>query len=111
MTVRIILPIDFVAQCATLFLLSMIKINGLVWDDWNREHLARHKITTEEVEEVCRSKYKTGESYRKRIVLDGKTKTGKVITVILSSEDRDFRPYNKNVYYVITAFYKEVKND
>lgn len=28
-----------------------IVIDGLVWDEWNREHLANHNVTTEEVEE------------------------------------------------------------
>lgn len=85
-------------------------VKGLVWDDWNREHLAKHKVTIEEVEEVCHGRFKVGESYRKRIVLDGKTKKGKMITLILSSEDRNLQSYEKGMYYVITAFESEVKN-
>ncbi|MCL4390266.1 MAG: hypothetical protein M1484_02510 [Patescibacteria group bacterium] len=88
----------------------MVVVNGLIWDDWNREHLDKHRITIEEVEEVCHGKYKTGESFRKRIVLDGKTKSGKMVTVILSSEDRDSQPYEEGIYYVITAFESEVQD-
>lgn len=88
----------------------MLLVNSLIWDDWNREHIAKHNIAVEEVEEVCHGKFKTGESFRKRVVLDGKTKTGKMVTVILSSEDRKLQPYEKGIYYVITAFESEVKD-
>ena len=88
----------------------MIVVKGLIWDEWNREHLGKHKITIEEVEEVCHGKHKTGESFRKRIVLDGKTKTGRMITIILSPEDKNLQPYRNGIYYVITAFESEVKN-
>ena len=29
-------------------------VSGLVWDEWNREHLARHNVSPEEVEEVLK---------------------------------------------------------
>lgn len=87
----------------------MISVNGLVWDEWNREHLARHKISPEEVEEVCNGEYSITESYRKRILIIGKTKKDKKIAIVLSSEDRNLEPYDNGIYYVITAFEKEVK--
>lgn len=62
----------------------MIVVNGLIWDNWNRQHLAKHKITPEEVEEVCHGQNQTVESYRKRIQLSGKTKKGRKIIIILS---------------------------
>jgi hypothetical protein len=37
-------------------------IDHLVWDDWNREHIARHNVTPEEVEQVilgtCKALFK-----------------------------------------------------
>ncbi|HZE87774.1 MAG TPA: hypothetical protein VE090_06270 [Methylomirabilota bacterium] len=82
----------------------MIVVKGLLWDDWNREHLKRHNITTKEVEEVCHDKHEEIESYRKRIQLTGRTKKGRKLTLILSPEDRNLKLYEKGIYYPITAF-------
>ena len=86
----------------------MIVINGLVWDDWNRDHLASHNVTTEEVEEVCHGKYKVIESYRKRIQISGKTKSGRKLTIILSPENRELETYGDGIYYVVTSFEEEI---
>ncbi|MBU3978407.1 hypothetical protein KJ980_03570 [Patescibacteria group bacterium] len=86
----------------------MIVVSGLVWDEWNREHLARHSISPEEVEEVCHGKYKISESYRKRLLIVGKTTRGRKIAIVLSPQDRSLKYYDNGVYYVITAFEKEV---
>ena len=86
-------------------------VNGLVWDDWNKEHLTLHRITIEEVEEVCHGRHLVKESYRKRILLIGKigkTKMGRQLAVVLSPEDRNFKVYGNGFYYVITAFEMEV---
>lgn len=87
----------------------MIVVEGLIWDDWNRRHIAGHKITPEEVEEACHGKYKEVESFRKRILIVGKTKKGRFLAIVLSPEDKDLRPYGNGIYYPITAFVKEVK--
>jgi hypothetical protein len=58
-------------------LVNMTKVNGLIWDDWNKNHLAKHKVTVEEVEEACRGKYQAVETYRRRIQLVGRTKNGR----------------------------------
>ncbi|HJZ05290.1 hypothetical protein A2634_00765 [Candidatus Amesbacteria bacterium RIFCSPHIGHO2_01_FULL_48_32] len=84
----------------------MLVVDSLVWDDWNREHLARHHITPEEVEEVCNGDHQTTESYRKRIMVKGQTKTGKNLSIILSPEDTNLKPYGGGIYYVITAYYE-----
>lgn len=54
----------------------MVVVKGLVWDEWNKEHIAKHNISVYEVEEVCHGKYETIESYRKRIQISGLTKKG-----------------------------------
>ncbi|OGK15006.1 hypothetical protein A2774_01155 [Candidatus Roizmanbacteria bacterium RIFCSPHIGHO2_01_FULL_39_12c] len=82
----------------------MIKVRGLIWDDWNKKHLANHSVTPEEVEEVCHSKFRAVTSYRGRIQLMGKTKKGRGLIIILSPEGRDLKPYGNDIYYVITAF-------
>lgn len=82
----------------------MIVVHSLMWDHWNKEHLNRHGITIEEVEEVCHGKYKVIENYRKRIQMIGKTRNGKTLTIILSPEDRKLKAYGKGIYYPITVF-------
>ncbi len=88
----------------------MIVVKRLIWDDWNRKHMNHHGITQEDIEEVCHGKHKVRESYRKRILITGKTKRGKQLAIVLSPEDRNLRPYSNGTYYVITAFIKEVKS-
>ncbi len=87
----------------------MMVVKGLIWDDWNKEHVAKHGISVEEVEEVCHASSKVVESYRKRILLVGKTKKGKVLAIVLSPEDRNLQLYGNNIYYPITTFVKEVE--
>jgi uncharacterized DUF497 family protein len=87
----------------------MAVIKSLIWDDWNRDHLSRHQITPEEVEEVCHSKHRAVQSYRKRILIMGKTNNRRTICIVLSPEDDDLEKYGEGVYYVVTAFEKEVK--
>lgn len=87
----------------------MIIVNGLIWDDWNKAHIAQHKILPEEVEEACHGKYKVVESFRKRLLLIGKTKKGRLLAIVLSPEDRNLQRYGNGIYYPISAFEKEVK--
>lgn len=82
----------------------MVVVKGLVWDEWNKEHIAKHNISVYEVEEVCHGKYETIESYRKRIQISGLTKKGRRITIILSPENRNLVKYGEGIYYPITAF-------
>lgn len=85
----------------------MVLVTHLIWDDWNREHIARHAVTLDEVEEVCHRQHRVVESYRNRIVIIGKTNDERKLVIVLSPEDRDLRPYEVGIYYVITAFEEE----
>lgn len=87
----------------------MVVVKGLIWDEWNKKHIGKHGVLSREVEEVCHGKYKTVESYRKRILVLGKTKNGRRLAVILSPEDRNFVEYGNGIYYPITAFEEEVE--
>ena len=62
----------------------MVDPPRLVWDDWNRTHIARHGVTEDEVEAVCSGGpivYR--ESYKDRLVLLGTTPAGRVLAVVL----------------------------
>jgi len=74
----------------------MVKIKRLIWDEWNVEHIKRHKVRVNEVEEVCRSAIKVLRAYKERLIILGKTKKGRLLTVVLA-------PKVKSQYYVVTA--------
>lgn len=87
----------------------MVTIKGLIWDDWNKEHIVRHKVSVGEVEEICLGENQIIDGYRKRILVVGKTKSGRGLAVVLSPEDKNLQPYGNGIYYPITAFEKEVE--
>ena len=83
-------------------------IKSLIWDEWNKNHLLKHDVSIEEVDEVCHGRFEAKESYRKRIIISGKTKKGRRLVIVLSPEDRNLKVYGSGIYYPITAF-EEVK--
>lgn len=83
-------------------------IHTLVWDTWNKKHIAEHGVTIEEIEEVCHGERKITKSFRKRVMLVGKTKDGRRLAIVLSPEDRNLNTYKEGTYYLITSYEKEV---
>jgi hypothetical protein len=79
----------------------MVYVRRLHWElgeDGNEEHIARHHVTRNEVEQVCHGRHITNEGYKRRLRIIGETVTGRVLTIILA-------PYGKSgVYYPVTAF-------
>jgi uncharacterized protein len=75
----------------------MIYIRRLIWDDWNVGHIARHQVTPDVVEEVCRGAPVISETYRDRLRVVGPIQGGRVFTVILEPQQEE------GVYYVVTA--------
>ena len=74
----------------------MIQIVQLIWDDWNIEHIARHDVIPQEVEEVCEGDPFWSETYQGRLRLVGNTKAGRTLTIILA-------PKTNDTYYPVTA--------
>jgi uncharacterized DUF497 family protein len=75
----------------------MLSIRRLIWDPWNVGHIARHRVTPEEVEEVCHGEPVTSQTYKGRIRVVGPTESRRMLTVILAPTDE------QGVYYPITA--------
>lgn len=72
-------------------------IRELLWDEGNEAHIARHRVTPDEVEEVCFSRrWMLRASGRKRKAVFGQTASGRYLLVILEMWDYD-------EYFVITA--------
>jgi len=72
-----------------------VKVKQLIWDDWNVNHIKKHKVRLEEVEKAVSSKNKTLKSYKNRLLVLGRA--GKrLLTVVLA-------PEKGKKHYVITA--------
>ena len=75
----------------------MGSIRQLFWDERNEGHIARHRVSREEVEEVCFGRYwMLRASGRMRKAVFGQTLAGRYLLVVLS-----MRSYDR--YYVVTA--------
>ncbi len=73
-------------------------VRHLVWDDWNVEHVGRHSVKPEEVEEVCHGDHIVRETYGDRLVLIGPTHAGRMVAAVLEPE-----PDEEAIYYPVTA--------
>lgn len=69
-------------------------IKKLVWDEWNIDHIVKHNVKLEEVEEVCREKSiiinKIGQQ---KIRVLGQTYDGRYLAIFLvNREGGNFYP-------------------
>ncbi len=76
----------------------MIAIRRLEWDVWNIEHIAKHEVTPEEVEEVCFGTPVLRDSYKGRVLAVGRTVAGRMLAVALDPE-----PGEQGVAYPVSA--------
>jgi uncharacterized DUF497 family protein len=73
-------------------------IERLHWDDWNRDHIAKHAVQPEEEEEVIAGLPNVNETYKQRLQLVGPTIAGRMLAVVVGAVPD--RPGN---YYVFSA--------
>lgn len=71
-------------------------IKNLIWDEWNIEHIARHNVKPQEVEQVCASKHLLNKWKREIYRVIGQTTTGRYLTIFLA-------PRSRQNYYPVTA--------
>ena len=99
------------------YIVIMCEKPPLEWDNWNIEHIKKHAVTKEEVEEVYRTSTKLVQSYKKRKLILGKTKVGRLLTVVISYEKqinpyvvsaRDMSQKERRIYYEQTKTDKTV---
>lgn len=90
------------------------KTDRLVWDKWNIEHIKKHNVNKDEVEGIFKSKICVVSSYLGRKLVLGKTKEGRLLTVIISFEKqenpyvvsaRDMSKNERKIYYEKTKTY------
>ncbi len=65
----------------------MQRITRLDWDDTNREHIGRHGVTPEEVEEVCFSGPLMMKSRSGTRLAYGRTLAGRYLLVVMKLKD------------------------
>lgn len=72
-------------------------LRGLDWDDWNEQHIGRHGVSRDEVEEACFGNLwvlrSTGEGKRPAF---GRTDAGRYLFIVLA--DR-----GEGIYYPVSA--------
>jgi len=78
-----------------------VRIDELIWDDWNVEHIAGHNVEPEEVEEVCfgRPLVRRAGTTRyglRRYHAFGRTEVGRYLFIVLDCEAA-------GVFYVVSA--------
>lgn len=72
-------------------------INGLIWDEDNIQHIAKHQVAYSEVEEVFAHDYVVTKEERGRYGVYGITHAERHLVVIIEMRDNEF-------FYVRTAY-------
>lgn len=75
--------------------MTRIIVNKLVFNEFNLEHIKKHKITKEEVEEVGEKFVYHRRTYNERYLAIGRSGT-RIITIVL-------KRLNTGVYQLVTA--------
>lgn len=71
-------------------------IRKLIWDEWNIDHIARHHVEPEEVEQVCMSKNLFTKARSGLYRMIGQTDNGRYLTILLT-------PKLGGSFYPVTA--------
>lgn len=90
-------------------------VQDLDWDAWNEEHIAKHGVARNEVEEVVAGDPAVRGTYKGRLQLVGPTSAARMLTVIVGPV-----PNSRGRYYTFSArpasrkerrFYREQRGD
>ncbi len=73
-------------------------IDHLVWDAWNRDHLTKHQVLPEEVDEVVAGEPTYRETYKGRLLVVGPTTSGRMLAIVIGRV-----PGQRANYYVFSA--------
>lgn len=60
-----------------------MRINELEWDDENIQHIARHNVNPQEVEDVCFGLHISEREGSRRYVLSGQSADGRYLNVVV----------------------------
>ena len=63
---------------------AFVDFDHLDWDRWNIEHIAKHNVTPQEVEEVVDDEdVVVRETYKNRLQVIGPTRRGRILAVVI----------------------------
>ncbi|MGI8688673.1 MAG: BrnT family toxin [Thermomicrobiales bacterium] len=74
----------------------MVWFRDLIFDDWNKEHIARHGVEWDEATEAVRNAAFMTRGRGGTYQLVGQTDPGRFLAIVLA-------PRGQDVYYVVTA--------
>lgn len=75
--------------------MTRIIVKKLLWDEWNKQHIAKHKVTKEEVEKAVRKLIGHKKGNKGRYILIGRCEK-RLLSIVVSRR-------NSGIYYVVTA--------
>lgn len=73
-------------------------IDQLHWDSWNSQHIVKHSVTTDEVEDVLNGGAIFRTSYKNRLRATGPNRLGRILSVVIGEN-----PNRVGVFYVFSA--------
>jgi uncharacterized DUF497 family protein len=73
-------------------------ISDLIWDEWNQDHIWKHLVSVDEVEEILFDRPLVRETYKNRRMLIGRTFSGRILCVVVGPA-----PGETGVWYVFSA--------
>ena len=79
------------------YIAVMLQVVQLIWDNWNVKHIARHKVSPNEVEQACSSEVVVLGGKKGRLIVLGLTKANRLIAIVLDPE------LQAGIYYPVTA--------
>ena len=65
----------------------VVTIKGLIWNKTNRENIKKHGVKEREVEEACQGEFENQPTYGNRVMIFGKTKKGRELTIVLIEKE------------------------
>ena len=75
----------------------MVRVNRLIWDEWNLNHIAKHGVSRNDVEKAVNDNRAVIWKHRGRYVMIASA-YGRILFIVLESVQGE-----KNTYYVVTA--------
>lgn len=74
------------------------RIDDLDWDTWYLEHIDKHGVSRDEVEEAVAGDAQFRASYKNRLMATGPTLDGRMLTVVIGES-----PHRSHLYYGFSA--------
>ena len=69
--------------------LVVLIIEILIWNKENIDHIKKHDVTRVEINQVIKKDYKNQPTYENRLMIFGKTKKSRRLTVILIEKEKN----------------------